>query len=172
MLVSEIRPFLSIQIDDDSYDSVIEGMYAAAKRVFYNYTNHIIEEVDTSYTYINASTDVIYFHDGPVNSITSVQYASIFTDSLSTMPPSSYNLVRDILFFDEVKSYYKLLISYNAGYANIPDDLDYVLVQMLSFYFSYNDRKVYLSSDENAILPPEKVELPRYLKEQIITYKI
>ena len=171
MLVSEIRPFLSIQIDDDTYDSVIEGMYAAAKRVFYNYTNHIIEVVDTSYTYINASTDVIYL-DGPVNSITSVQYGVGFTDSLSTMDPSSYNIVRDILFFDEVKSYYKLLISYNAGYANIPDDLDYVLVQMLSFYFSYNDRKVYLSSDENAILPPEKVELPRYLKEQIITYKI
>lgn len=174
MELYDLKPYLHISLDDFDNDALLTSLYESAKQVFTNLTNiELSNTTDYTFTYYDlVNTRKIYFNKFPVNSITSVKYRDNFTDSLSTLDSADYELNDNVLYFATTYSVNKMVITADVGYSTIPDNIDFLLVQIVNHYFNFQANKIHLSSEGNVPLMPNEATMPKYLYDQIREYKI
>lgn len=172
MIISSMRPLLGIGDTDDSYDDVLETLYASAKSLLYSYSNYVVDQVTNTKTVYDFTDSILFINEGPIQSITSIQYNTTFGETLSTLSTDYYEYNNNKIHFNEEKTFNKCVVTYVVGEDTISSELDGLLVQLVSFFFTYNDRKTYLSGDSTVPLKPEDVQLPVHLQQLIAKYRV
>ena len=138
--------------------------------MFYNYTSHKVDREETAIKVYDFDSDIYYFPEGLVTAITACSYVTNFGDTAINY--TDYELDNNVLRFKDTITAYKLSISYYAGYITIPTALDQVLAQIMSFLWTYSDRKVFLSGNGEAILAPNDVVIPKVIRDAMAVYRV
>jgi len=174
MQLYDLKPYLHISLDDYDNDFLLNSLYTAAKQVFTDLTDlQLTNNDDYDFEYFSYSNvDTIFFDMGPVNSINSVTYRYVFSDSMSTISSSEYELTDNVLRFETAQTFNKLVVNVDIGYSTIPTNIDFLLVQIVNHYFRFQANAIHLSSDGQVPLMPDEATLPKYLYDQIRAYRL
>jgi len=171
MTIEQFRLFLNISEDDTSYDTTILSLYELAKKTFTQRTRVSLAPLDQVDTYIDFSSDVIYTYSTPINAITSINYASTLTEAPSTLS-SNYVVLDGAIYLGSLLSAKIVQVTYNSGYSVIPDEIEQILMQIVNFVWNYDNTKIFISGNGEAILTPDQVVLPKYIQDSIAIYRI
>jgi len=165
MTLDDLKIFLNIAEDDDSYDQVIESLYDLSKQIFYQFTRRRIDLEEFTDTYPRFSGDVIYLYNTPATGP-----ISIIASDGSELPLFEH-FDNGVYFASNVINK-TLLVTYKAGYKTIPAPLDQILTQLVSFYWNYDATKVFLSGTTEGILRPSEMEIPKHLQDNMAIYRV
>jgi len=170
MTIDELKYFLNIAEDDESYDEVITSLYSLAKQIFYQFTRRQLDIVTETDYYPNFEGSVIYLYKTPVQEIIEMTMKSSSTDPGE--PITGYMLVADAIYFDEPFQTKILKVTYKAGYKTLPNEVDQILAQLVSFLWNYDATKVFLSGTTEAILAPNQMEIPKHIQDNMAIYRV
>ena len=171
MTTIELREYLNIAADDASYDDVIDSLYTLAKAIFTQNTRVTFTSETVTESLIDFYSDQIFLNVCPVDSITSIFYIDDLTSTVDTAY-TDFKLVDNVVYLSAMLDYKCLDITYVAGYASIPAAIDQVLVQLVSFMWTFNDSKVFLSGSSEVPLVPNDVVIPKYIRESMAIYRV
>ena len=174
MELYQLKPYLHISLDDFDYDAQLTSLYESAKQIFTDLTDiYLSNDTDYNFTYYDGSSvSKIFFNKGPVNSITSVTYRDTFSDSMTTVSSSDYELNDNVLYFETSQSFNKMIVTANIGYSSIPTNIDFLLAQIVNHYFNFQANSIHLSSEGSVPLMPDEATMPKYLYNQIRAYRL
>ncbi len=170
MTIEELRVFLNISEDDDTLDDTIESLYALSKTIFTQNTRVNLEQATHTEQLVNFSGNALYLNNTPVVSVTSINTYSEFNGTATEV--TAYQLIDNVVYLSSSVDVVVLEIEYVAGYSSITASIDQILVQICSFLWTYNDRKVFLSSNGEAILEPDQVKLPKHTRDSMAIYRV
>jgi len=165
MTLDDLKIFLNIAEDDENYDQVIGSLYTLSKQIFYQFTRRRIDVEEFSDTYPRFSGDVIYLYNAPV-----VEIIEVVASDGSALP--SFEMFENALYFPEQINNKFVTATYKAGYRMIPEPIDHILTQLVSFFWNYDATKVFLSGTTEGILKPNEMEIPKHLQDNMAIYRI
>jgi len=170
MIIEELRVALNISEEDDSLDEKVEGLYALVKKIFTQLTRVELSEATHIDIFTNFDSTKAFLHSGPVVSITRVEATSTFGSTAELI--TEFQAINDTLFFKSNINAFKLVVEYVAGFSNIPEEIDQILIKMLSYLWKYDDNKIMISTGGEAILAPKDIQFPKVIYDAIAIYRI
>jgi len=170
MEIDELKVFLNVSEEDDTLDEILESLYALSKKIFTQYTRVNLESDIFTDKFVGFSGTVIYPHNTPITSVTTINsYPTFGADAVEI---TEYQILNDTIYLHSSITSAYIEVTYKAGYSTIPTEIDQVLVQIISFLWTYNDKKVFLSSNGEAILEPDEVKIPKHVRDSMAIYRI
>ena len=172
MEIYDLKQYLNISQDDYDYDQLITSLYESAKHIFASLTDTYLEEVSgQEYVIYNFKGNELRLPFYPVTSVDKIEYKDEFSDSYEELDSSKYDVEDNYIRFDSSYSLHKLKVTFDYGYSVIPSDIDFLLAEIVHYYFSYQALDIHLSSRGQVPLMPSQANLPSFLYEQIKGYK-
>jgi len=172
MELYQLKEYVNVAQDDYAYDALLNSMYISAKSTFTGLTDVYLSKTTEVFTYTNFSNNYLYLKVYPINEIDKIEYKSSFSDSSYTeLETTKYELDYTAIRFDTSYAFYKLKVTADFGYEVIPENIDFLLAQIVHYYFSFQALDVHLSSKGSVPLMPSEATLPKFLYDNIKLYK-
>jgi hypothetical protein len=165
MTLDDLKVFLNIAEDDESYDQVIESLYTLSKQIFYQFTRRRIDLEEFTDTYPRFTGDVLYLYNSP-----STEIIEVVASDGSELP--YFERFEDALYFARDILNKSVSVTYKAGYETIPSSIDHILTQLVSFFWNYDATKVFLSGTAEGILRPNEMEIPKHIQDNMAIYRV
>jgi len=134
--INVLKQMLNIDLDDTSKDSYLDFILSTSEKIVENYTECKLTPINiNNEIYLGNNSRFLWLKSIPVNSIIKVEI-SPFGNGLYVNDISSYIEILNSQTGKIFNSYSlfnagtKYIISYNAGFNEIPDDLKFAIYQI------------------------------------------
>ena len=171
MDLENLREILNVDSSDDSHDETIISLYALAKNIFTHRTRRLLELKPCSQTFVNVYTSTLYPEYAPLVDVVSVQTKNLTSEAYTDIE-IDYSPVNDAIYFDSLVDAKFVDVQYTAGYLTIPTEIEKILTNIVSFLWTYDDRKIVLSGNQEIALAPDDLKLPKIIRENMSIYRV
>ena len=141
------------------------------------YTTNKVETVNMDW-----DTHIVQLTESPVNTIVSVEKRDSVTESYTTVPTTDYYLDKktDSVLYVTGSTYKNwprgaasVKITYTAGYASTPADLQLAVIDLVNFYYKdeYKGRRTLAGATLENVPVVEAVGFPAHIKRVLDLYK-
>lgn len=146
--LSQVKQYLGIT--NDNSDGVLTTLISAYSAAARSFMNRDIEATDyTGEMYDGTGAQRMVLNNGPINSVASLSILPCYTNAsprvidVTQLRLSGYMVTWPQGRFEEGLS--NILISYNAGYAEVPDDIAQAVCEWVSVRFRTAEHVDYVS---------------------------
>ena len=168
--------------DDFKLDRIIASVNQLVKTYCGNsiidyYSTNKVEDFS-----IDWPTHVVQLTESPVNNIVSVEKRDSVTESYTTVPTTDYYLekttdsvlyVTGSIYKNWPKGPGSVRVTYTAGYAETPADLQLAIIDLINFYYKdeYKGRRTLAGATLENVPVVEAVGFPAHIKRVLDLYK-
>ncbi len=167
--LSAMKSYLKIELTQTSDDSLLEDLINASSNQIEGYCKRKFkEQTYTDEEYDGNGLKYLYLQQYPVKSISSVTVdeTTLSTDSYK-IKKSNGNLIR--VKGTWPKGDINILLTYIAGYIEIPSDLELACKHLVKSYFNSDIASFSTTFQEGMVFRPEA--LPAQVKTLVAPYK-
>jgi len=140
--LAQAKAWLKIPVLTVTDDALVELMINAASQTIESETNRKLLAQSIVELRHGKSSNIMMLREWPINSITELKFdlQSAFTSPETLVDPADYTIGDDkmsiVLHSRQIpRGYNNVRITYNAGYAAIPSDLEMACLWMVSWFY-------------------------------------
>ncbi|MFC4768738.1 head-tail connector protein [Effusibacillus consociatus] len=160
--LASTKSYLDIDTTDTSKDSIIEFLINAASEAIEKYCRRKMKQATyTDEEYDGTGSQNLYLKQYPISSITSIKIDDVVVAATEYKTRKESGIVvRMNAMWD--KGILNLKVTYQAGYAAIPSDVELACKHLVKFYFKTEIADFSTTFGEGFVMRPE--DWPRQVK--------
>ena len=179
--INQLKQMLSIDVDDTSQDTYLSFILSSAENLTQRYTQKLLQSEDVFDIVRHNRGYIAFLTHTPVNNVQSIEIVKVVGSTTNQQILS--NSVIEILDSDNGTIFwnygfddsiiYKII--YNAGYSQIPEDLQYAIYEIAVNMYEMTDRikqGVDRISTPDGTVTYSKELIPQSIKEILDLYRV